>query len=215
LQAGGTTTVIAGTLIPAIGFFVLPLAVALIVMLKSGRIDKSSIPLVAGVAAFLLLTSVVTTPVFIIVSLIPWGIAGLVVAWLIGLFMRSNRGKASKAIIRSRARISSSEFLISVITVWAAGNFFFFVSNNVPWVPAERIVSTSGHPFTGYIFGETDTDVSLLKAGTYQIIHLTPQEIVSRTVCRPSGIIYSGFYIETLSELIGGHNNSNYPVCPG
>jgi hypothetical protein len=214
LQANGTATVIASTLIPAIGFTALPLAILIGAMLGRGQLIGSSRPFTVALVVFLALVSIVTTPILFYFSVIAWAIVVLPASKLASKFTKSKSGKIGEATTWSRNKLRSPDFALSLLAAGGVLLFFVFVSNDIPWVPAEKIALTNTRPFTGYVFGETDTDVTILSADTHQIIHISPGQITSRSVCQPSGVIYGGIILETLSELIGGHNNSNYPACP-
>jgi hypothetical protein len=214
LQANGTTTVIAGTLIPAIGYFAFPLAGIILGMLMRNRVRQPSKPFVFAAVAFLLVTGIVTAPIILYVGIVLSLVAGWGVVKLFRIFAKPRSESVSKGMGWLQEKIHSSDVVISFIAVTSALTFFVFVSNSIPWVPAEDIVVTNLHPFTGYVFGETDTDVLILTGDTHQIIHIAPSQVISRTVCQPNGIIYGGVIIDSLAQLIGRPNYSNYPPCP-
>lgn len=214
LQANGTATVIASTLIPAIGYFAFPLAAVIMLMLRQNRVSRSSKPFAFATIAFLLVTGIVTAPIIVYIAVALSIMIGLGLLKLGKTFAKPGGERMSKGIGRHQKQLSSRDIAVYTIAISSALTFFLFVSNSIPWVPAEEIVVTHLRPFTGFVFGETDTDVLILTSDTHRIIHVAPSQIVSRTVCQPNGIIYGGVLIDSLAQLIGARNYSNYPACP-
>lgn len=218
LQASGTGSVIAGTLIPAIGFLMPSLALIIIMILREDSIAGSLKPFAVGVTIFLSLTSIVITPFLMFVLIAAWVAIWYSAVGLATVFRRgetfSRRGGFAARIAQARGKLSSRNLFTTVVAIWAGYNFFVVVTNTVPWVPAERIAPVKEQPFTGYVFGETDTDVSILSADNHQMVHMDPNQIVSRTVCQPAGVLYGGIELESLTQLVFGQKNPSYPKCP-
>lgn len=212
LQSSGTASVVIGALIPTIGYITLPAALSLGAMLTIGEIDKSSRPFAWVLAAFLFVASVFVAPASAFAITVFWGLLLLIVVLVA---RRQSRSQEKNPRTRLSSRKSRTRKLpIYTIAAWTIFIVINTAVNSVPWLPAEVIVSGRMRPFTGFVLGETVSDVTILTSQTRQIVHVAPSAIISRTVCRQRGVAYGGFFVETIPTLIGGPDNSGYPTCP-
>jgi|SRR5579859_234131 len=206
LQASGTATIIVATLIPVAGL-VAGLSIMLLATALAGRRPKGPVRQFAVILiVFLAAASIFISPILVMAY------DGIFFVFLIPFFRLRRHSRQN-----NDGRVSLGPFMLGRV-----GTYFLIVTvigmvvtlavNSTPWVPAEAIVTTTDtHPLIGYVVGETDTDVTILMSSTDLIVHLSPPEISSRTVCRISkGSI--AWFLETIPTLVST-GNSTYPIC--
>ena len=72
------------------------------------------------------------------------------------------------SIKRVQMRYKNRQFVHFGVWVLFAAYLTFTVINQLPWFPSENITSANAAPFSGYVIGETDTDVTILTLNTRQ-----------------------------------------------
>jgi Ca2+/Na+ antiporter len=226
LQSGGTANVIIGAIIPLLGLITPTAIVILRLLFIANRIGEHSKAITIAAMILLGLTSLIISPAW---YLLP--IPVYVIASVLPLIFPANKTRSDRISnledrtrnnatdkprqpARHRQRNPRERFTAFWVVVYIAFAFVSLVSESAPWVPSEIIAAKGfNHSFTGYIFSETDTDVTILTARTKTIIHIRTSDLISRTVCEQRGIAYNGFFLETLPQFLFGNDQSHYRQC--
>jgi len=203
LQASGTAIVVLGALLPVIGLTPILVSNLMAIVFINDR-TKQPRPLALFVMVALFIVSLVVSPV---ISFIPM-VVSLILVVAVELLLR-------KAKPDNHVKYEGWYYRANTLYVAAYALLFLLIvaTNNVPWIPPERIETSNANSVVGYVLNETDTDVTVLTVANRQIIHLSPGVVISRTVCDESGVIYGGIYVENLPTFLFGGNNPNYPPC--
>jgi hypothetical protein len=106
---------------------------------------------------------------------------GLSIVALISAY--SNYPRLLSAAVAIIVTIALLPYVSGVYPVPHQGSYYYDVLHEL-WLPAERIVTNSGHVYYGYILSsEPDWDTVLKTDRT--IVYLRAEDIVRRSVCRP------------------------------
>lgn len=213
LQSSGTATVVIGALMPVIGFIIFTLGFWLLAALVIEDVKIAPKALVLGCGIFLVLTGLFVTPISFICLTILAPIAGFASGRAVRALSERSSGGTTSRKSRAHARLRSARTFY-VISGYILLLLFVAAINPTPWIPAEIIASTTMRPFTGYVISDSQTDVVILVSHDGKIVHIDPTKITSQVVCRQQGVVYGGFFLDTLPMLINATSQAHYPACP-
>jgi hypothetical protein len=198
LQAGGSSSVITGTVLSALGTavgvaFGLFLVIRTYSLSAERRRPNSKDWLIALIG---LLLEILLVPLY----LIPATIILLASAFLLGRF-------GEHLMIRDRRLTTVGYLSLAGMTLAAIG---FVVMDHRPWLPAENIRLGGGAVVTGYVLRNDPEDLALLQGKRPRhVVHIIDPQIISREVC---GGTSKWWDIPIFKNLLG---LSQYPECVG
>lgn len=226
LQASGTGTIIVGTLIPSMGFLMVVAWYLMVISMVRRKIDKKYVALSIGMLIIVGIAALAVSPIIFLWT-IPVGILEVIIFLSISIAWTEKKNgiddrkesdsNGDHTEVRALARHKTTRVyepaVINLATVMLLSAFIIAIINPNPWVPPEVIIAKGmAHPITGFVFNQSDTDITILTAKTQAIVHIPTVHLVSRTVCQPHLSEVERFLYQNIIQFL---NNLAYPNCPG
>ena len=205
IQASGAGDIVIVSVLPTLGFLAPSAAVTLLTLFLDGTISKRHKRPVISAIVFLGFISIIITPA----GFFPLALTGaLIVISFRYLEIPARPSVVPSAVIKSLRFIYNWMFLSTIVFTIALS-----IVSSVPWVPSEVIVTKNiKHRIVGYVLAESDTDTTILTFDAKVIVHISPSELTSRTVCQPQDLSLNGPVFEPVAQWLFGHATT-YPPC--
>jgi hypothetical protein len=175
--------------------------------LRSGvNVGAAIVALAAGLVAVVQLVALIPALAF--------GVIGLGVVVITGLFKRGQEGAAAGSVRSAPQRpIWQRQTLgfVALVVAWVllALGAALGVDDKM-WLPAERVTLASGQRMTAYVVSTSDQWTTLLRDRDRAILFVRPTEIRSRALCS----ISKRRSERSIAAVIGGDSGSaKYPPC--
>lgn len=205
LQATGSGSVVVGSLIPAVGLLVFPLAVIGFSYNLSRKAfhDRSQALLMLATFALSLVVTTLTAPAIPLVLSIGTTLASVIFT-------------ATTPFSTLRQRMHNSKDLwpspYALISVYAATAIVFTAVSSTMWLPTQNIITKERPGFSAYVLSQNDQNTWILTQYPTSVVQVPTKEIITMQICKTPDYRSQE---ETITELLGNSRNSGafYPRC--
>jgi hypothetical protein len=200
LQAQGTASVAVGSLIPAVGLLIFPVASLSFYNHQRGNHDQTTKSVLLMIAIVGLILTLFAAPAILLGTVI---VSSFIYAILIG---RINKSK--KRVLKVGTFPDPNQ----VVVVYFGFMLLLLFLVPYPWLPSQNITVKNGVHITGYILSQ-NADISILTTSPVKVIQVPASKIISESICQPP----DGWRSESVFELAGFAFNeetaASYPIC--
>jgi hypothetical protein len=207
LQAEGTGSALAGSLIPEVGLLAFPISIALAVYAarKPSTILGPRFAVLITIGGICFVVAMFTVPVYT-----------FILASLFTIFMGFSTWGTRRSIARSTSEMTkvSRPSLYEMCAVYAISTLLISSIIYTPWLPEDNFIVKGHADFSAFVLSQSSDTTVILTRNPAAVIQISTNQIIEQNICRPTSYLTQG---ETINEWLGSPVSADhiyaYPPC--